>query len=65
MMLVIFPNESVVPLRGRGRRPLGQAVRQAARRRTSQTVAARSSGDRARSQPPSIHWKGQYRLPGW
>lgn len=38
---------------------------QAARRRTSQTVMAMSSTDSATSQPPSIHWKGQYRLPGW
>jgi hypothetical protein len=38
---------------------------QAARRRTSQTVAAKSSTDSASSQPPSIHWKGQNRLPGW
>jgi len=37
---------------------------QAARRRTSQTVAAMSSTDRASSQPPSIHWNGQNRLPG-
>ncbi len=41
----------------------GQAV-QAARRRTSQTVAAMSSTDSASSQPPSIHWKGQNRLAG-
>ncbi len=38
--------------------------RQAARRRTSQTVTAMSSTDSASSQPPSIHWKGQKRLPG-
>jgi len=38
---------------------------QAARRRTSQTVAAMSSTDSASSQPPSIHWNGQNRLPGW
>ena len=38
---------------------------QAARRRTSQTVAAMSRTDSASSQPPSIHWKGQNRLPGW
>jgi hypothetical protein len=38
---------------------------QAARRRTSQTVAAMSSTDSASSQPPSIHWKGQNRLAGW
>jgi hypothetical protein len=37
---------------------------QAARRRTSQTVAAMSSIDSASSQPPSIHWNGQNRLPG-
>ncbi len=38
---------------------------QVARRRTSQTVAAMSSTDSASSQPPSIPWKGQNRLPGW
>jgi hypothetical protein len=38
---------------------------QAARRRTSQTVAAMSSTDSASSQPPSIHWNGQNRLAGW
>jgi hypothetical protein len=38
---------------------------QAAGRRTSQTVAAMSRTDSASSQPPSIHWKGQNRLPGW
>jgi hypothetical protein len=37
---------------------------QVARRRTSQMVAAMSSTDSASSQPPSIHWKGQNRLPG-
>ena len=49
------------------RRPAPQSRRQpqAARRRTSQTVAAMSSTDSASSQPPSIHWKGQNRLPGW
>jgi hypothetical protein len=36
-----------------------------ARRWTSQTVAAISSADSARSQPPSIHWNGQNRLAGW
>ncbi len=41
-----------------------QAV-QAARRRTTQMVAAMSSTDSASSQPPSIHWKGQNRLAGW
>ncbi len=41
------------------------AVHQAARRRTSQTAAAMSSADSASSQPPSIHWNGQNRLPGW
>jgi hypothetical protein len=41
------------------------AAAQVARRPTSQTVAAVSSTDRASSQPPSIHWKGQNRLPGW
>ncbi len=38
---------------------------QAARRRTSQTVAVMSSTASASSQPPSIHWNGQNRLPGW
>jgi DNA-binding FadR family transcriptional regulator len=38
---------------------------QAARRRTSQTVAAMSSTDSASSQPPSINWNGQNRLAGW
>ena len=38
---------------------------QAARRRTSQMVTAMSRTDSASSQPPSIHWKGQNRLPGW
>ena len=42
----------------------GQAA-QAARRRTSQTVAAMSSTDSASSQPPSIHWNGQNRVTGW
>jgi hypothetical protein len=28
-------------------------------------VAAISSTDSASSQPPSIHWNGQNRLPGW
>jgi hypothetical protein len=37
----------------------------AARRWTTQTVAAISSADSARSQPPSIHWNGQNRLAGW
>jgi len=40
-------------------------MHQAARRRTSQTVAAMSSTDSASSQPPSIHWNGQNRLTGW
>jgi hypothetical protein len=40
-----------------------QAV-QVARRLTSQTVAAMSSADSASSQPPSIYWNGQNRLPG-
>jgi hypothetical protein len=40
-------------------------MRQAARRRTSQTVAAMSSTDSASSQPPSIHWNGQNLLAGW
>jgi hypothetical protein len=38
---------------------------QAARRRTSQTVAVISSTASPSSQPPSIHWNGQNRLPGW
>ncbi|MGH3200526.1 MAG: hypothetical protein ACRDP5_00460 [Streptosporangiaceae bacterium] len=42
----------------------GSGVVQVARRRTSQMVAAMSSADSASSQPPSIHWKGQNRLPG-
>jgi hypothetical protein len=37
----------------------------AARRRTSQTVAAMSNTDSASSQPPSVHWNGQNRLTGW
>src|ERR1039457_7724083 len=37
---------------------------QAARRGTSQTVAAMSSTDSVSSQPPSIHWEGQNRLLG-
>ena len=40
-------------------------MHQAARRRTSQMVAAMSSTDSASSQPPSIRWKSQNRLPGW
>jgi hypothetical protein len=28
-------------------------------------VAAMSRSDSASSQPPSIHWNGQNRLPGW
>ena len=51
------------------RPPLGSGALagggQAARRRTSQRVMAMSSTDSASSQPPSIHWKGQNRLPGW
>ncbi len=43
----------------------GCRAAQAARRRTSQTVAAMSRTDSASSQPPSIHWNGQNRLPGW
>ena len=43
----------------------GCPAAQAARRRTSQTVAAISSTDSASSQPPSIHWNGQNRLAGW
>jgi len=43
----------------------GCQAAQAARRRTSQTVAAMSSTDSASSQPPSIAWKGQNRLPDW
>ena len=38
---------------------LSTAGVQVGRRRTSQRVAAMSSTDRASSQPPSIHWKGQ------
>ena len=37
---------------------------QAARRRTSQTVAAIRIKDSASSQPPSIHWNVQKRLAG-
>jgi hypothetical protein len=37
---------------------------QAARRRTSQTVAAMSSTDRASSQPASTNCMGQNRLTG-
>jgi hypothetical protein len=37
---------------------------QAARLRTSQTVAAMRRRDSASSQPPSIHWNGQNRLAG-
>jgi hypothetical protein len=47
----------------RGLDPRGSI--QAARRRTSQTVAAMSSADSASSQPASIHWNGQNRLGGW
>jgi alpha-1,2-mannosyltransferase len=52
--------------RGRLTRPWPDWPRaaQAARRRTSQMVAAMSSTDSASSQPPSIHWNGQNRLPG-
>jgi hypothetical protein len=39
-------------------------MHQAARRRTSQTVAAMISADSASSEPPSIHWNGQNRLAG-
>jgi hypothetical protein len=52
-------------------RPRGLADRphdgmhQAARRPTSQTVAAMSSTDSAISQPPSSHWNGQNRVTGW
>jgi hypothetical protein len=38
---------------------------QAARRRTTQTVAAMRTTESASSQPPSIHWNDQNRLPGW
>jgi hypothetical protein len=38
---------------------------QAARRRTSQTVAAIRISERASSQPPSMSWKCQNRLSGW
>ena len=54
--------------RGSPPRPDGYGrggMRQAARRRTSQMVAAMSSADSASSQPPSIHWNGQNRLAGW
>jgi hypothetical protein len=44
---------------------LARALVQAARRRTSQMVAAMSRIDSASSQPPSIHWKGQNRPAGW
>jgi oxalate decarboxylase len=37
----------------------------AARRRTSQTVAASRISDSASSQPPSMSWKCQNRLSGW
>jgi hypothetical protein len=53
------PIAPVAVIRCRG----GQVV-QVAGRRTSQMVAAMSSTDSASSQPPSIHWKGQNRLPG-
>ena len=43
----------------------GVPALQAARRRTSQTVAAMRSRESASSQPPSIHWNGQNRLAGW
>jgi hypothetical protein len=49
------------PLRARA----PAAADQAARRRTSQTVAAMSSTDSATSQPTSIHWNGQNRVAGW
>jgi hypothetical protein len=47
-----------------GMLPRGGAVGQAARRRTSHTVAAISSADSTSSQPPSIHWNGQNLLAG-
>ena len=46
------------------RRPGWGGGGQAARRRTSQTVTAMNSTESTSSQPPSINWKGQNRLPG-
>ena len=46
-------------------RLLGPLCVQAARRWTSQTVAAMSSTDNASSPPPSIHWTHQKWLVGW
>ena len=43
----------------------GCQAAQAARRRTSQTVAAIRISERASSQPPSMSWKCQNRLSGW
>jgi hypothetical protein len=40
-------------------------MRQAARRWTSQMVAAMSRADSATSLPSSIHWNGQNLLAGW
>ena len=57
---VVTVDDSGSPAAGRA-----GGMHQAARRRTSQTVAAMSSTDSASSQPPSIHWNGQNRLPGW
>jgi hypothetical protein len=56
---IFFPERTAAPP------PTARAPGQAARRWTSQTVAAMSSTDSASSQPPSIHWKGQNRLAGW
>jgi hypothetical protein len=56
---------AVVRTMAAGRLSRGCQAAQAARRRTSQTVAAMSSTDSASSQPPSIHWNGQNRLTGW
>ena len=73
---ILIPVRSVVDERansltqGRSRRAAPDPVAatapvQAARRRTSQTVAAMSSADSASSQPPSMNWNGQNRLAGW
>jgi hypothetical protein len=73
LALVILANSADNPQMARiGRRTLrevlGSPARrgvQAARRRTSQMVAAMSSADSATSQPLSIHWNVQNRLAGW
>ena len=50
----------------RRRPPSADAARaHASRRRISQIVAARRTTASAVSQPNSIHWNVQYRLPGW